>query len=407
MLELLICSLFTLVPDYLYRHYAQGMRFGEELTLFTVWYELRWGITGCAILTVSLITVVFYFHPSTSNVTSFFRTVTILPEGTGRVSAVHVANGQTVKAGDTLFAIDDSVQRAAVETARRQVAEVAAGFELAQSELAAATGTVNQAAGALQQAQEEYDVRKKLVDEGSPAANKREVERAENNVASRKGALEAAEANRDAVVAKLGTLLPAQQATAQAALEQAEAQLAKTVVYAGADGVVQQFALQIGDVVSPVLRSAGILVPEEVGQGMFEAGFSQLATQVIHPGMVGEMSCASKAFTVIPMRVVRVSNFIPAGQFRPSDVLLDVQDRARPGTVGVVIEPLFEGGTDGIPRGSKCTATLYTDNHARLQSEDLGTWTRIALHVVDTVALVPAILIRGKTVRLPDRKSVV
>ncbi|MGY4370862.1 hypothetical protein ACVW1A_006927 [Bradyrhizobium sp. LB1.3] len=28
MLELMICSLLTILPDYLYRHYVQGKRFG-------------------------------------------------------------------------------------------------------------------------------------------------------------------------------------------------------------------------------------------------------------------------------------------------------------------------------------------------------------------------------------------
>ena len=69
MLEMLLCSLVTLLPDYLYRRYVQGKRFGKEITLYSVWFELRWGITGCLILTVLLITTVFYNHPSTSNVT--------------------------------------------------------------------------------------------------------------------------------------------------------------------------------------------------------------------------------------------------------------------------------------------------------------------------------------------------
>src|SRR5438128_8558325 len=90
MLELMFCSLLTIVPDYLYRRYAQGKRLGREITLFSVWFELRWGITSCLILTVSLITVVFYNHPSTTNVTLFFRTVPIVPETNGRVSEVFV-----------------------------------------------------------------------------------------------------------------------------------------------------------------------------------------------------------------------------------------------------------------------------------------------------------------------------
>ena len=66
MLELLLCSLLTILPDYLYRRYGQGKRLGKEITLYSVWFELRWGITACLMLTVGLITVIFYNHPSTT-----------------------------------------------------------------------------------------------------------------------------------------------------------------------------------------------------------------------------------------------------------------------------------------------------------------------------------------------------
>ena len=107
MLELMICSLVTILPDYLYRRYAQGKRFGKEITFFSVWYELRWGITGCLMLTVSLITMIFYFHPSTSNATLYFRTVPVMPVGVaGRVAEVNVGFTQAVKQGDVLFKLD-------------------------------------------------------------------------------------------------------------------------------------------------------------------------------------------------------------------------------------------------------------------------------------------------------------
>src|SRR6516165_12220507 len=96
MLELMLCSLFTLVPDYLYRRYVQGKRIGKEITLFSVWYELRWGITGCLMLTISLITLIFYFHPSTTSAMLFFRTVPIAPETIGRVAEVKVGFSQPV-----------------------------------------------------------------------------------------------------------------------------------------------------------------------------------------------------------------------------------------------------------------------------------------------------------------------
>src|SRR6476620_10563735 len=95
MFELMFCATFTLLPDYLYRRYGQGKRLGREITLYSVWFELRWGLVGCVMLTVGLITVVFYNHPSTTNVTSFFRTIPILPESVGRVSQVYVGTSDT------------------------------------------------------------------------------------------------------------------------------------------------------------------------------------------------------------------------------------------------------------------------------------------------------------------------
>ncbi|HTF75236.1 MAG TPA: HlyD family secretion protein, partial [Bradyrhizobium sp.] len=100
MLELLLCSSLTILPDYLYRRYRQGKRFGHEITFFSVWFELRFGIVTCLMLTVALITVIFYFHPSTTTATLFYRTVPIIPEISGRVSEVHVEFSAPVKKGD-------------------------------------------------------------------------------------------------------------------------------------------------------------------------------------------------------------------------------------------------------------------------------------------------------------------
>ena len=90
MLEFLLCSSLTILPDFLFRRFAQGKRIGREITLFSVWYELRWGITACVLLTLTLITVIFYFHPATNSAISYFRTVPVLPETVGRVAEVFV-----------------------------------------------------------------------------------------------------------------------------------------------------------------------------------------------------------------------------------------------------------------------------------------------------------------------------
>ena len=175
MLEIMLCSLFTIVPDYLFRRYVQGKRFGKEITFYSVWYELRWGITTCLILTVTLITLIFYFHPSTNSAVSFYRTVPILPEGVGRVDDVYVASRDKVKAGQKIFKLDSTKQEAAVEAERRKIAEVSAKVDAAKVELAASEGKIQEAQSAYLQAQEELDTKMELQRRNAPSVAARRV----------------------------------------------------------------------------------------------------------------------------------------------------------------------------------------------------------------------------------------
>lgn len=401
MLEFFLCSLVTILPDYLYRSRVQGKSWGEELNMFSVWYELRWGISACAVLTISLITAIFYFHPSTSNVSSFFRTVTILSEAGGRVEEVYVVINQDVKAGDPLFKLDSSTQTASVDAAASKVVEVEAAQTVALSDKAAALGALNQAKGSLQQSQDELARNVALRDRGSAAFNRRDEERLENLVDVRRGAVEAAQANIDAVDSRMNTLLPAQLKTAQAALAQAQALLEKQTVYAGVDGRVEQFTLRPGDIVNPILRPAGILVPADAGQGRFQAAFGQISAQVLKPGMLVEMGCISHPFTIVPMVITEVQDVIPAGQVRPSDTLFDPQSLGAPGAVMVFLEPLYAGQTDVVPPGSRCIANAYTSNHDRLANEEMGVGEWVVAHAVDTVGVVHAIILRIQMLLLP------
>ncbi|WP_299968704.1 biotin/lipoyl-binding protein [uncultured Roseobacter sp.] len=401
MLEVILCSLVTILPDYLLRRRFQGKRWGAEINFFTVWYELRWGITLCAMLTISLITIVFYYHPSTSNVASFFRTVTILSEQGGRVSDVYVRINSKVAAGDPIFKLDSSSQEAAAETARRQIAEVEASLALADAQRAASVAAVEQAEAALEQTREDLDRRRALQDQGSSAVSDRDVELLEHELGVRQGQLDEAAAGVAAIDAQIGVQLPAQRATAEAALAQALNEIEKLTVYAGVDGTIEQFTLRVGDIVSPVLRPAGILVPADAGRNRFQAGFPQISAQVVKAGGVAEIMCVSKPFTVIPMVITEVQDVIAAGQVRPSDRLGDAQYQGAPGTITAFLEPIYPGQTDDIPPGSRCLANAYTYNHALLEDPALGFGRRIFLHVVDTVGVVHAAGLRIRSLLLP------
>ena len=404
MLELILCSLITVLPDYLYRRYREGKRWGDQITFFTMWYELRWGITACLMLTVTLITIVFYYHPSTTNAGPYFRTIPLLPEGGGRVEEIFVKNGDSVAAGDPVFSLLDSVQVANVNLAESQLDQIASAFTQAEVQLAGAQATLVQAESALAQAQNELAKKSELASRGQQLISKIELERLENTINQRRGGVEAAQANIAAAQTQISDVIPAQRQSAQRQLEQAQVALDKTVIYAGVDGQVAQFYLQRGDYVNPILRPAGVLIPSsgpESGRFQIAAGFNQLSAQVIKPGTITEVVCMSKPFSVIPMVVTRVQPVVAAGQLKPSDVLLDAQQRARPGSLTVVMEPLYEDGLTDVMPGSKCIANAYTSNHDLIAQGDLGLGQTLFLHMVDTVGVIHAIILRMQALLMP------
>jgi multidrug resistance efflux pump len=407
MLELLFCATLTVLPDYLFRRYAQGRRLGHEITLFSVWYELRYGITLCLLLTVSLITVVFYFHPSTTAAVSYFRTVSVMPDSIGRVKEVYVGLNEDVVAGQPLFKLDTDREEAALASARLRVAEVAAQIEVAKTELATSDAQIAQAEAALQQAMDELTRQLTLRERDPGVVTQRQIDTLQSTVDGRQAAVAAARSQKQSLEAQISVLLPAQQAAAEASVAEAQVLLDHRTVMASISGRLTQFTLRPGDVLNPNFRTAGVLIPKDAGRGYLEAGFSQIEAQVLKPGMTAEALCYSQPFTIVPMVVTGVQSVIATGQFTATERLVDPGAAPPPGSVLTLLEPMFEGGFDGVPPGSSCIVNAYTSNHERLHSDEaLSTGTRIWLHTVDTVAIVHAILLRSQALLMPVRALV-
>src|ERR1700722_3226484 len=400
MLEMMLCSLLTIFPDYLFRRYVQGKRIGREITFYSVWFELRWGITSCLILTVLLITTIFYNHPSTTSVPMYFRTVPILPEINGRVAQIYVGITGPIKKGEPIFRLDSSRQEAAVETAKRKIAEVDAAMAVARSELAKAESQVAEATSAHQQALDELETKQELHERSPGIVPLREIEKLQVAEQGRRSGIATATAAKEGVEERIKTLLPAERASAEAALAQAQVDLDKTTIRAGVDGQVEQFALRVGDVVNPLMRPAGVLIPQGGMVGLY-AGFDQIEAQIMKPGMIAEVTCVSKPFVVIPMVVTDVQDYIAAGQFRGGEQLIDAQQVTRKGTLLTLLEPLYKGGLDGVTPGSSCIANAYSSNHDAIAAPGTGVIKAAALHAVDALGLVHALILRIQALILP------
>jgi multidrug resistance efflux pump len=406
MLEVLLCSLVTILPDYLYRRYRQGKRFGKEITFFSVWFELRFGIITCLMLTVALITVIFYYHPTSTSATLYFRTIPILPEINGRVSEVDVGFSAPVKKGDVIFKLDSSKQQAAMETARRKIAEVDAAMLTAQADIVKAAAQIDEAKSDFQQTSDELNVKRDLQQRNPGIVPQRDIDKLQVLLAGRQGALDAATASKQSATTRVTALLPSEKASAEAALAEAQVDLDKTTVRAGVDGRVEQFTLRPGDVVNPVMRSAGILIGDNAGRRVLAAGFGQIESHVIKVGMVAEAACISKPWTIIPMVVTGEQDYIAAGQFRGGEQLIEAQQVQAPGTILAFLEPLYQGGLDGVTPGSSCVVNAYTSNHDLIASKETGAFKGLLLHAVDAVGLVHAMLLRIQALLLPIKTLV-
>jgi multidrug resistance efflux pump len=131
------------------------------------------------------------------------------------------------------------------------------------------------------------------------------------------------------------------------------------------------------------------------------AGFGQIEAQVITVGMVAEATCISKPWTIIPMVITNVQDYIAAGQFRGGEQLIEAQQVQAPGTILVFMEPIYKGGLEGVTPGSSCIANAYTSNHERIASKETSAFKRLVLHAVDALGIVHAGLLRVQALLLP------
>jgi len=272
---------------------------------------------------------------------------------------------------------------------------------VAQADVAKAEGQLKEAESTRQQTADELATKQELYNRNPGNVAFREIERLQVRLQGNLAAIAGATATKQGIEQRISALLPAEKASAEAALNQAQVDLDKTVVRAGVTGRVEQFFLRVGDVVNPLMRPAGVLIPEGAGQLSLQAGFGQIEAQIMKPGMVAEATCVSKPWTVIPMVVTNVQNYIAAGQFRGGEQLLDPQQVTRPGTILVFLEPLFKGGLDGVTPGSSCIANAYSSNHDVIASKDTGAVRGFLLHAVDALALVHALILRLQALVLP------
>ena len=354
--------MFTSFPAVI--RYLQLRRRGESMT---VW-NMKTAIFIWAILAFCVFTVVFYFHPKTYAGVVPFKTVSVVAQTTGPVTEVAVINGQHVQAGDLLFRIEDSAQRAALAEAEAELAVIEAAETKAKDDKLVAEAGGADVEARLENLRDELNDAEALVQRGAGTANA--VVESRSAVLSAEADLSAANAQLDLANVELEESIPAQRKAAQTSIERAKTALSFTEVKSFASGSVTQLTLSVGSPATTlVLRPAMIIIPDrpEDVPIRISAGFSQVSARTLHVGMPAEIACESNADlsfknAIFPAHIVALQPAVATGQVTPNSDLIDLGSATQRGTVHALLELNYKEHEDMLLDGSGCIVQTYINN---------------------------------------------
>ena len=187
--------------------------------------------------------------PYTSQARVHAVVVPVAPEVSGTVTDVFVTNNETVTVGQELFRIDPNRYQLAVETAEANMQSARQATGASSANVEAAEASVESAKAGVTQSSHDAVRLRRIKEEDPGAISDRRLEQAEALLAVSVSQLAAAEANVEKARQDLGAAgdQNARILQAQAALDQAELDLARTTVRAPADGLLTDVRLDRGN----------------------------------------------------------------------------------------------------------------------------------------------------------------
>lgn len=360
MIEMAVTS-FPFVLQILYLRWK-----GIPITLYSVHVSL---FAWLALAFIVFFTV-FYYYPKSYTGFVPFRTVPVVSENGGTVTSIGVDNGSRVKPGQVLFTVDSTTEKAAVKTAELKLVEVEKSFSSAEAQVHSAKASLDRQKAELQQAMDVFDDQNKLRSRGSPAYNERRYQTALTDKTASEAKVAQAQAELDEAELQLSQVLPAQRESANATLDQAKVELAKTIVRSQVNGVIDQLTLHVGARASQIAVSPAMLIipdRDKAHPKRVFAGFAQVARSVLYVGMPAEVACdtnfnVAMINAVLPARIIAIQPEIAAGQVTATGRLLEPSEFSKRGEVAVLLEMVYPEHQELLINGSGCIVQTYDRN---------------------------------------------
>ena len=217
--------------------------------------KLLKSLIAIAIIAIIIVALLFYwqyqtYHPSTDDAYVQANVIQIAPQVSGQVESIDTTDNQTVKKGQLLFSINPKPIVYKVEQAKAQLKQTEQNLIAKADSVKTAEALVSQREAEAVVAQKNYDRIIYLANDDQ--ATKSEADQVTSQLEAAKAALTAAKTEVLKAKAELGAAGD-QNADLEVAQENVNAALLNlqyTKVYAPEDGIITNFALRIGDVVT-------------------------------------------------------------------------------------------------------------------------------------------------------------
>ncbi|WP_110686453.1 HlyD family secretion protein [Salinicola aestuarinus] len=318
-------------------------------------------ILGGIVLVATLVLVMNYNHPFTRQVRQAYVVTPLVSEVRAKVLSVDVAPNSRVEAGTPLFTLDPSRHEMRVA---RLTAELADALRNSQGRVA----SVGEAEAALVAAEARRDQAQRTFDRYRGAASafsRQQVDQAQERrdtaqagVVQAQAAVERARAQQETFDESVDPVVAAKQAE----LEEAQLDLANTVIRAPTDGYLSQLAVRPGMMAVPLpLRPLGVFLHEQ--SGTFTAAFRQQSLARIKAGAPAELVFDALPGRIFEAEVVEVLPAIAEAQLAAGERLVGGEAFANMDSRALVTLALKPGETlPPLPLGVSGQAAVYSEH---------------------------------------------
>lgn len=345
--------------------------------------------------------------------------INIIPKYPGKVNNIYFDIGQSVKAGDVLFTLED-------KDVRLQLKQAQAGLDMANSGLAKATGggaelqelqlkaAMISAEISYEDAKLAFERTKQLFESG--AASKATLEQSESRFKLAEQQYNSAKSNYEITTIKTNpeniASAKAQVNQAAAALELAKSQLDNTIVKSPINGVIATRGIEVGElagstsIAMSVIDLSSVLVDINATEDMInKIKLGDMAEVTIKS--VGDSKCAGEIINISPTIDTRTQSYLVRINIKNEDGILKggmfaeiklALDKAE----GVLAIPLSAVVNEGDKR------FVYVVNNDIAEKREVSTGLFDDTHIVITKGLSEndAVIVKGQELVIDGSKVI-